>query len=185
MCGEQFPALAVVGPLSNAAGWQTVPQLTGLDGKFMINSLPGSLTVEDMDRLCEELSDGVVPFVPLVNGFCFAIRRSAVEQIGPFDEANFPIGYGEEDDFCLRAGAASFLCGLATDSYVFHSKSASFTPERRAPLVAQGGKALRMKHSPERVAAAVETMKRHPYLALVRQRIGEAVRKRVPAPEAV
>ena len=182
-CGEQFPALAVMGPLSNAAGWQTVPQLTGSDGKFLVNSLPESLTVEDMDRLCEELSDGVVPFVPLVNGFCFAMRRSAIDQIGLFDEKNFPIGYGEEDDFCLRAGAAGFLCGLATDSYVFHSKSASFTPARRAPLVEKGGKALRMKHSTERVAAAVETMKRHPYLALVRQRIEEALHKRLPRQE--
>ena len=176
ICGEQFPKLAVVGPLSNAAGWQTVPELTGANGKFLVNAIPAPLTVEDMDRICEEVSDGVVPFVPLINGFCFAIRRSVLSELGLFDEASFPIGYGEEDDFCLRVGAAGLLCSIATDAYVWHAKSASFTPTGRLPLVEAGGKALRAKHSAERVAAAVEMMRRHPLLARLRPRIGEAVR---------
>jgi len=174
--GEQFAQLGVVGPLSNAASWQTVPEMTGPDGKFMVNQIPPSMNIEDMDRLCEELSSGVVPIVPLVNGFCFAIRRALVERNGPFDEASFPQGYGEEDDFCLRAGAAGFLCGIATDAYVFHAKSASFTPQRRLPLVEAGQKALRLKHSADRLKAATDTLKKHAELQRVRERIAARVK---------
>jgi len=174
-CGEQFDALGVVGPLSNAASWQTVPQLSGLDGKWLVNAFPPGLSVEDMDRLCEELAPAPVLFAPLLNGFCLTIRRAMLEKIGPFDEASFPMGYGEEDDFSLRASAAGYVCGIAPDTYVYHVKSASFTPEGRKPLVEAGAKALRLKHSPERLAAAVATMRGHPELARMRERMSLAL----------
>jgi GT2 family glycosyltransferase len=171
--GEQFDRVGIVGPLSNAASWQTVPQLTGADGKFLVNALRDGMTVEDMDRLCEELSNGALLFAPLVNGFCYAVRRKLIERIGMFDEANFPQGYGEEDDFCLRAGEAGYLCGIATDTYVFHSKSASFTPERRKPLVEEGAKALRKKHSAERIQAATDMLRKNPELKRIRELLFE------------
>jgi O-antigen biosynthesis protein len=170
--GEQFPALGIVGPLSNAASWQTVPTLYGPDG-FCVNEIPPYLTVADMDQICEELSTGVVAFVPLVNGFCYAVRRSVIEKIGYFDEARFPIGYGEEDDYCLRAGAAGFLCGIATNAYVYHIKSVSFTSERRKGLALAGQKWLQKKHTGERVAAATAMMRRHPELTRLRELIAE------------
>jgi GT2 family glycosyltransferase len=170
-CGEQFSRIGIVGPLSNAASWQSVPHVTGPDGKFLVNQIPSPLNVENMDELCEELSSGVVPFVPLINGFCYTIRRSVIDHIGYFDEANFPTGYGEEDDYSLRAAEAGYVCGIATDTYVYHVKSASFTSERRTPLAAAGGAALRKKHSAERVAAAVDMMLHHPELMRIRDRI--------------
>jgi GT2 family glycosyltransferase len=170
--GEQFPALGIVGPLSNAASWQTVPTLSGPDG-FCVNEIPPHLTVADMDQICEELSTGVVTFVPLVNGFCYAVRRSLIQKIGYFDEARFPIGYGEEDDYCLRAGAAGFLCGVATNAYVYHIKSASFTSERRKGLALAGSKWLQKKHTGARVTAATAVMKHHPELNRLRERIAE------------
>jgi len=178
--GEQFPQIGIVGALSNAASWQTVPQLTGSDGKFLVNQIPLNLTIDDMDRICEEAATGVVPFVPLVNGFCYAVRRKLIERIGYFDEESFPQGYGEEDDFCLRAAAAGFLCAVATDAYVFHVKSATFTSDRRKPLVESGVEALRRKHTPERLKAAVETLKRHPEMRRIRGRIAEQLRNLSP-----
>jgi GT2 family glycosyltransferase len=180
-CGEQFAGLGIVGPLSNTATWQTVPQLSGPDGKWMVNQIPKGVSVEDMDRMCEQVSTRVVPFVPLVNGFCLAIRRAVFDRIGLFDEKNFPIGYGEEDDYCLRAGTAGFLCAIATDAYIYHARSASFTPERRPPLVEAGALALRRKHTPERIASAVDMMKRHPEFARMRERLAEALAARQPA----
>jgi O-antigen biosynthesis protein len=182
VCGEQFSHIGIVGPLSNAASWQTVPQMLGPDGKFLVNEIPAPLTVEDMDRLCEELSTGAVPFVPLVNGFCYAVRRSLIKDIGYFDEARFPTGYGEEDDYCLRAGAAGYVCSIATDAYVYHVKSASFTSERRKPLAAAGSKALQKKHSAQRVSAATEVMRHQAELARIRRLMLERLsREAVPA----
>lgn len=172
-CGESYSHIGIVGPLSNAASWQTVPDLTGSDGKFLINEIKSPLTVDDMDRICEELATGIVPFVPLINGFCYAVRRRLIKKIGLFDEKRFPMGYGEEDDFSLRAGGAGFLCAIAADTYVYHTKSASFTSERRKGLVEAGATALRQKHSGELINAAVATMKNHPELMRIRARILE------------
>jgi GT2 family glycosyltransferase len=172
-CGEQFPCLGIVGPLSNAASWQSVPSPIYAGGNVRINDLPKGVTVDTMDRLCQEAANGLVPFVPLVNGFCFAIRRAVVECIGLFDDESFPIGYGEEDDFCLRAADGGYICGIAIDTYVYHVKSASFTSERRKKLAEAGGIALREKHTAERVASAVQMLLNNPELRRVRDRVAE------------
>src|SRR3546814_16309874 len=41
--------------------------------------------------------------VPTGNGFCMYIRRAMLEDVGLFDEQAFPVGYGEENDLCMRA----------------------------------------------------------------------------------
>lgn len=167
--GEQFPRLAIIGPLSNAAGWQTVPKMTGADGGFLVNRLPRRMTPEHMDELCGEAAPAAaVTFVPLVNGFCFAVRRKVLDQIGYFDEQRFPLGYGEEDDLCLRAIDAGYICGIATNAYVFHTKSASFTSERRKLLSAQGQAMLFEKYGKERLSALTEVMRSHPGLRNLR-----------------
>lgn len=177
--GEQYPRLAIVGPLSNAASWQTVPRLTGPEGTFLVNSLPKGVTPDDMDKICEGAALPVVQFVPLVNGFCMAIRKAALQEIGIFDEERFPIGYGEEDDLCLRAADVGYTCGIATNVFVLHTKSASFTSERRKWLVAAGSQALREKHSEERLAGALTTMRDHAGLKIVRERVGILQRRRI------
>ena len=176
--GEENPKLAIVGPLSNAASWQSVPRLTGPDGTFHVNALPRGIATEDMDVICEQAALPVTQFVPLVNGFCLAIRTSVLAEIGAFDEMSFPIGYGEEDDLCLRAADAGYVCGISTDTFVFHSKSASFTSDRRKLHVAEGLKALRRKHSQERLEAAAAMMRDHAGLKLVRERVGILQRRK-------
>lgn len=172
-CGEQYPQLGILGPLSNAAGWQSVPQLHAPGGGFLVNEIPKGLTIADMARLCAQASSGVVPFVPLVNGFCFAVKRSVIDSIGYLDEQAFPIGYGEEDDYCLRAGNAGFICGIVTDAYVYHVKSVTFTSERRKALAKEGGAALRAKHTRERVVKSVAVAQHHPELVRMRARLQE------------
>lgn len=166
-----YPRLAVIGPLSNAASWQTVPRMLSSDGSFLINSLPNGVSPDYMDDLCERAASPSVWFVPLVNGFCLAIRRSVLMEIGLFDDQNFPVGYGEEDDLCLRVAEAGYVCGIAADTYVFHSKSASFTSQRRELLVASGKKALHRKYGADRLEMASKIMRNHPGLKRLRQRL--------------
>jgi len=168
--GERFPRLAIVGPLSNAASWQSTPGLTAADGSFFVNQLPASLGPEDMDRLCEKNALDFVPFVPLINGFCMAIRRAALEHIGYFDEDRFPVGYGEEDDLCIRAANAGYACGIATNAYVFHSKSASFTKERRTVLSAAGRQALNATYGADRLSGMSSYMLNHRALRMLRRK---------------
>lgn len=176
--GEQFPQLAIVSPVSNAAGWQTVPRMTGEDGTFLVNRLRLRMTPEVMDELCEEAAPATVMFVPLVNGFCMAVRRKVLDQIGYFDEQLFPLGYGEEDDLCLRAAEAGYVCGLAMNTYVFHTKSASFKSERRKVLSAAGQQALKDKYGTERLTAATDYMRNHPGLRNLRVKLRPLERSR-------
>src|SRR5690606_8492978 len=41
--------------------------------------------------------------VPTAHGFCMYIRRDAANDVGTFDAEAFPRGYGEENDYSLRA----------------------------------------------------------------------------------
>ncbi len=58
----------IVGPLSNAASWQSVPKIIDENGNFAVNEIPAGLTVEDMDRIAESCSPEFFPRVDLANG---------------------------------------------------------------------------------------------------------------------
>lgn len=68
--------------------------------------------------------------VPTGSGFCMYIRRALFNAIGFFDEETFPRGYGEENDFCMRALNAGWRNFISPHAYVFHVRSASFGAEK-------------------------------------------------------
>ena len=125
------PDVGLVGPLSNAASWQSVPDLTDVAGKWKVNQLPEGYTVAEMAELVRSLSMRGFPEVPLLNGFCTLMRRSALEEVGFLDEVAFPIGYGEENDLCVRVARAGYKLAIADHVYVYHVKSATFGTKGR------------------------------------------------------
>lgn len=168
-CGESLPDVGIIGPMSNAASWQSIPKVIDQKG-LAVNPLPPGITVDDLDALCMQWAEGLpYPRVPLLNGFCFAIKRQVIAAIGALDEAHFPLGYGEENDFCFRAADAGFGLAVAIDAYVYHAKSKSYSPERRAELAKIGSAALRARHGKIRIERSVESMKRHPILVEMRR----------------
>jgi len=68
------------------------------------------------------------PELPTAVGFCMAIARRAIERLGLFDEALFGKGYGEENDFSMRAIEAGLRNVLCDDVYVAHLGGRSFGP---------------------------------------------------------
>ena len=54
------------------------------------------------------------------------IRRACLQAIGDFDEAHFGKGYGEENDFCIRAQKAGWVNLHALDTFVRHVGGISF-----------------------------------------------------------
>ena len=68
------------------------------------------------------------PEMPTAVGFCMAISSRAIKAIGNFDEQAFGRGYGEENDFCSRAGEAGMRNVLCDDTYVVHHGGSSFSP---------------------------------------------------------
>ena len=162
--------IGIVGPLSNAAGFQSVPNHLAPGSQTAFNEVPAHLSIADLDRWCEKWTVGsILPRVPLVHGFCLGIKREVIERIGLLDEESFPDGYGEEDDFCIRATDAGFGLVVATHTYVFHAKSKSYSAEQRARLTTSGMAALTAKHGKQRVNRAVATAVANPILQVFRE----------------
>lgn len=74
------------------------------------------------------LADAAVPSYPDLPtgvGFCLYVRRALIDAVGVFD-ADFGAGYGEENDFCMRAAAAGYRNVLCDDAFVVHVGERSF-----------------------------------------------------------
>lgn len=176
-CMQSDPKIGVVGPLSNAASWQNVPTLRDATGSFAVNDIPNGLDADGMASVVAQASARSYPRMPFVNGFCFMIRRAVIDAVGYMDEENFPIGYGEENDFCIRTVDAGFELAIADDVYVFHAKSKSFGHERRKTLSEQGTSNLKLKHGAQKYGARVDAVKRTEALDAIRARIREALER--------
>jgi GT2 family glycosyltransferase len=171
-CIETHHGCGIVGPLSNAASYQSVPSVLGTASQTAVNTLPSGFSVDDMDNWCSENArDLQSPSVPFVHGFCMCVKREVFIKIGYFDEVSFPFGYGEENDFCIRASDNGFRLNIAIDAFVFHAKSKSFSDERRrTKLMSAGDTMLRDLHGTERVRRLVESVERNPTLEKMRNR---------------
>jgi len=177
--------IGIVGPLSNAASWQSVPEIIDENGQLAVNEIPAGLTVDDMDRIAESCSPAEFPRVDLANGFCFGVKRAVFDTIGIFDEESFPRGYGEENDFCFRAIDAGFSVVIATDCYVFHEKSTSYSPAVRGSLAKESGRALQKKYPAARIRKAVVECKEHPILVDIRKQFKRKIHEFVESRDDV
>lgn len=144
-CARSDKRIAFVGPVSNAASWQSVPEVH-VQGGWSINPLPSGTTIEQMAELVARCSRRGFPRVPILNGFCTLMRKDALEAVGYLDEISFPMGYGEENDLCVRARKAGYELAVADHVYVYHRKSASFGTKRRTELAKLGTQRFKEKH---------------------------------------
>ncbi|MBD8894273.1 glycosyltransferase [Roseibium litorale] len=135
----RHPDAATITPLSNNATICSYPEVNQ-DNNMALELPPAAL-----DQLAAGANQGLSTEVPTGIGFCFYMRRSVIEQIGVLDEKAFKIGYGEENDFCMRALHAGYKNLAIGDVFVFHSGSVSFTGIRNENFD-KGQNALAEKH---------------------------------------
>jgi GT2 family glycosyltransferase len=115
--------------------------VTALSNNATIFSYPHPQLVTDLDDAAwEDLAAaalvenaGGIVDVPTGHGFCMFIKRELLSRLGGFDEA-FGRGYGEENEFCLRAGDLGYRHVAATGALVRHVESISFGAEKTALL---------------------------------------------------
>ncbi|MFN2252122.1 MAG: glycosyltransferase [Anaerolineae bacterium] len=176
-CAESDPAIGVVGPLSNTASWQSVPEVLE-DGDWARNELPEGMSVDDMASTVAVSSARLFPEVAFLNGFCLLIKRGLIDQIGTFDEERFGAGYGEENDYCLRARAAGWRLAVADDTYVYHAQSKSYSDERRLQLYDRADAALVDKHGRAIVEAGVAEVRDSRVLGGIRASTRAAIERR-------
>ena len=125
--------------MSDNAGAFSVPQLE------TENAFPPGWSFHDAARALWHDAGTAYPHLPTGNGFCLYMKRAVLREIGVLDEAAFPQGYGEENDWCQRAEAAGWRHVIAGNVLVRHARSASFGHERRRALGEQGMAVLRSR----------------------------------------
>jgi GT2 family glycosyltransferase/glycosyltransferase involved in cell wall biosynthesis len=113
--------VGTVTPFSNNATICNYPTLAGMS----IVSLP----VNELDVIFQQANSGKYIEIPTAVGFCMFIKRRCLDEVGLFDVEAFGRGYGEENDFCLRASSFGWLHHLAGDTFVFHEGEVSFKEE--------------------------------------------------------
>ncbi len=153
-CANSDNEIGMVGPLSNTASWQSVPKLEE-NGDWAANELPKGISVHEMAKLVTKYSGRIYPDMPFLNGFCLLIRSALINDVGLFDEEVFGQGYGEEDDFALRARKAGWKLALADDVYIYHAQSKSYSNDLRKKLGQQAYEKLKNKHGEDYVKEGV------------------------------
>lgn len=135
------------------------------------NPLPDWLDLDSYGRLVTQASARSYPRVPTGSGFCLYIRRACLDEVGGFDAEAFPRGYGEENDFCMRASRRGWGHVVDDATLIDHVRSASFGDEK-AELLKRAGAILRERY-PD-YPALVRRLGRDRRLARARRRIASA-----------
>jgi GT2 family glycosyltransferase/2-polyprenyl-3-methyl-5-hydroxy-6-metoxy-1,4-benzoquinol methylase/glycosyltransferase involved in cell wall biosynthesis len=128
-----------VTPLSNNATICSYPRFC------KDNELPSGFDTASLDRLCARTNPTLHVDIPTGVGFCMYIRRDCLDQVGLFDVERFGKGYGEENDFCMRALEAGWRHLLALDTFVLHTGGVSFGDAKK-PREIEAFEKLRQLH---------------------------------------
>ncbi|MGA8194814.1 MAG: glycosyltransferase, partial [Acetobacteraceae bacterium] len=185
------PRVASVSPFSNNATICGYPHVEGGAPAF-------SLPTAELDAVCRAANGGRSVELPTTVGFCMYIRRAALADVGLFDADAFGRGYGEENDFCLRASARGWRHLLACDTFVYHEGAVSFGAG--ASAAAQQGLSVlaeRYPHyarliaqhvkldaaGPFRIAATMQLFRRSglPTILMLTHDMGGGVRRHIDA----
>lgn len=170
--GEAHVTVGILGPLSNAASHQSVPDVRH-GNAWAANALPDWLTVDGMGLVVERGAPRTGTRLAFLNGFCYAIKRRVIDAIGLLDEERFPTGYCEENDYSQRARDAGFELLVADDVYVHHAKSRSFGPDGRADLAKRNYETFLEKHGRNEIEELVSAMEADRGLEPVRAAVAE------------
>ena len=109
-----------VTPFSNDASILSYPGITGS------NPIPDLATTKRLDRAAHRANGTTTIEVPVGVGFCLYIRRDCLNAAGGLRDDVFAQGYGEENDFCLRARHLGWRHVAAPGVFVAHVGGASF-----------------------------------------------------------
>jgi len=153
--------IGTVTATSNNSGAFSVPEVG-------TNEIPAWIDLDDYARAITQISGRFYPRVPTGNGFCLYVKRSCIKDVGVLDKYAFPKGYGEENDFCMRAGRNGWLNIIDDATYIYHVRSASFG-DSKTELMKQGSKVINERY-PE-YTDKIKIFKTSVELQEVRQRV--------------
>lgn len=118
-------AIATITPLSNNATICSYPNANRGGNE------PLERDYRALDTLAAKANARGRNEVPTGVGFCFYMSRKAIRECGALDADTFGRGYGEENDFCMRAVKRGYRNMLAHDIFVHHTGEVSFSDEKQ------------------------------------------------------
>ncbi len=128
------PSVASATPFSNCATICSFPNFV------QDNDLYLGLNTDEIDSGFAGLPLSPVE-IPTGVGFCMAIKRRVVQDLGMFDIA-YGKGYGEENDWCMRASSAGYKHILVNNLFVYHKHGGSFPSAEKMALIERNHKLL-------------------------------------------
>ncbi len=105
----------------------------------------GMARLDRLDSMFRAANGDRVVALPTGIGFCMLLRHDCLAEVGLLREDVFAQGYGEENDWCLRAGHLGWRHVAATGVFVAHRGGRSFGPAR-AHLVTRNMALLNRLH---------------------------------------
>lgn len=118
------PDIGTVAPLSNEATILSYPRVDDLQPP------PPDAVIDRIDALAWKANGGATVDIPTSVGFCMYIRVACRAEVGLFREDVFAQGYGEENDFCMRARHLGWRHVAAPGIFVAHIGGQSFRAAR-------------------------------------------------------
>lgn len=135
------PKVASTTPFTNAGTICSFPV------PLVDNSLFGNLSSDVIDSVFKQVDASTVSIaLPTGVGFCMGVNLEAWKQIGPFDEERFGRGYGEENDWCMRASLAGYKNLAIPNLFVYHKHGGSFSSEEKQKLAWENLQKLNRLH---------------------------------------
>lgn len=130
-------SIGATGPLTNQCGHsqQIEPTYTSLE----------TLDLFAEDFALRDVDDADAPADMLV-GFCLAVRRSVLDEVGGFDES-FGLGTFEDNDLCYRIRRAGYRLIISNKAFVHHHGSRTLRRVSKTPwnLLSANDKVFRAK----------------------------------------
>lgn len=114
------PGIATVTPLSNNATICSLPET------LEDNLLPAGFSADSMAEVVSSVAHRGYASLPTGVGVCLFITREAIEAIGLFNQSQFGLGYGEENEFCIRATRMGFEHVVDDATFIYHAGHRSF-----------------------------------------------------------
>jgi GT2 family glycosyltransferase len=112
--------IGTVTPFSNDASIVSYPGPAGT------NKVPDQAETNRLDHAAHRGNGAAIIDIPVGVGFCLYLRRDCLDVTGSFRADRFAQGYGEENDFCLRARRLGWRSVALTGLFVGHRGGTSF-----------------------------------------------------------
>ncbi|MCA9381646.1 glycosyltransferase [Candidatus Dojkabacteria bacterium] len=125
-CAYSNDQIGTVSPFTNSgAGLLNVP-----DFYYKSNPIPEGYNLDSWGKTFNDISIYSYPTTLTNVGYCMYIKRKVIDSIGYLDMDTYGKGYGEDNDYCLRAHKAGFLNINDDSTFIQHEGGRSFATQQ-------------------------------------------------------